>query len=92
MTDLLEQRKGSGLSLGDLLLDLSTGDSGRISLSLDGHFSKLSNESFDLLRLGLVDLGSELLDRLVGLGGNRVGRVGSLDQFSSLSKVIPVSV
>lgn len=53
-------------------------------MGLDGEFSELSNESLNLLGVSGIDLLSELLDGLVSLGGNGVGRVGSLNEFTTL--------
>ena len=85
-THLLEESKGSLLGLGDLLLDLSGGDAGRVTLRLDGEFTELGNKALDLLGLLSVNLLAEFLDGLVGLGGDRVGRVGGLDELTALQE------
>lgn len=83
-THLLEEGEGSLLGLGNLLLDLRGSDARRVALRLDGELAELGNEALDLLGVSGVNLLAELLDGLVGLGGDRVGRVGSLDELAAL--------
>ena len=80
---LLEELERSLLGLGDLGLDVVRLDVRTLSLGLDVELAELSDEALDLLGLLGVDLLLELVEGLLRLGGDRVGRVGSLDEVAA---------
>jgi hypothetical protein len=76
---LVEESEGSGLESVGLLLEGLGGDGGVTRLGLGNDLTDGGNLLLDALGLLLVDLGLELLKGLLGVVGDGVGLVGTLN-------------